>query len=322
MCKWNPSAYVALALLLVASPAAAQERSAGAGAPAADDYRIGPGDVLSIGVTGVPELTRVVRVSNSGKVHLQFLGILRVVDMTVLQLEATIADALRERRLMDAPWVTVRIDEYRSQPVYILGEVLMPGQFVIKREMYLTDLIALAQGFNDVASPVGYLYRRHPDTGNLPVGEAQPDDAIAIDFKALSEGRNPELNYRLRGGDVLHVPQAPRRFFYVVGDVRRVGAFEMNGDSLLVSQALSLAGGPLRTAKGRDSVLVRQGPNGATQELPVDFDAILRGRKPDFTVRADDIIFIPGSAAKTLTYATLGLLPSMLSQRAAENAVR
>ena len=111
MCKWSPSAYVALALLLVASPAAAQERSAGAGASASDDYRIGPGDVLSIGVTGVPELARVVRVSNSGKVHMQFLGILRVVGMTVPQLEATIADALRERRLMDAPWVTVRIDE-------------------------------------------------------------------------------------------------------------------------------------------------------------------------------------------------------------------
>ena len=322
MCKWNPSAYVAVALLLVASPAAAQERSAGAGASASEDYRIGPGDVLSIGVTGVPELGRVVRVSNSGKVHLPFLGILRVVDMTAPRLESTIADALRERRLMDAPWVTVRIDEYRSQPVYILGEVMMPGQFVIKKEMYLTDLIALAQGFNEVASPVGYLYRRHPDAGNRPAGEAQPDDAIAVDFKALNEGRNPELNYRLRGGDVLHVPQAPTRVFYVVGDVRRTGAFRIDGDNLLVSQALSLAGGPMRTAKAKDSVLVRQGPNGVSEELPVDFDAILRGRKPDFTVRADDIIFIPGSTAKTLTYATLGLLPSMLTSRAAETATR
>ena len=322
MCKWNRWAYVALALLLVTSPAAAQERSAGQGAAASDDYLIGPGDVLSLSVTGVPELGRVVRVSNSGKVHLPFLGILRVVDMTAQQLEATIANALRDRRLMDAPWVTVRIDEYRSQPVYILGEVLMPGQFVIKKEMYLTDLIALAQGFNEVASPVGYLYRRHPDAGNLPAGEAQPDDAIAIDFKALNEGRNPELNYRLRGGDVLHVPQAPKRNFYVVGDVRRAGAFKIDGDNLLASQALSLAGGTLRTAKGRKSVLVRRGPNGVSEELPVDFDAILRGRQPDFTVRADDIIFVPGSIAKNLTYATLGLLPSMLTQRAADTAVR
>ena len=112
MCKWNRWAYVALALLLVTSPAAAQERSAGQGAAASDDYLIGPGDVLSLSVTGVPELGRVVRVSNSGKVHLPFLGILRVVDMTAQQLEATIANALRDRRLMDAPWVTVRIDEY------------------------------------------------------------------------------------------------------------------------------------------------------------------------------------------------------------------
>ena len=139
----------------------------------------------------------------------------------------------------------------------------MPGQFVIKKEMYLTDLIALAQGFNEVASPVGYLYRRHPDAGNLPAGEAQPDDAIAIDFKALNEGRNPELNYRLRGGDVLHVPQAPKRNFYVVGDVRRAGAFKIDGDNLLASQALSLAG----DAENRQGEKERPGASGAEWRL-------------------------------------------------------
>ena len=67
---------------------------------------------------------------------------------------------------------------------------------------------------------------------------------------------------------------------------------------------------------------MRRDPAGVLQELPVDFEAILRGRKPDVAVHADDIVFIPGSTAKSLTYATLGLLPSMLSQKAADSVVR
>jgi protein involved in polysaccharide export with SLBB domain len=206
--------------------------------------------------------------------------------------------------------------------VYILGEVMMPGQFVMKKEMYVTDLIALSMGFNDVASSVGYLYRRKPDANSLPAGEAPTDEAITIDFKALGDGRKPELNMRLRGGDVLYVPQEPKRYIYVVGDVRRAGAFRIEGKDMLASRALSLAGGALRTAKMSQGVLVRMEANGSLQELPVDFDAILRGYKPDIAMRPDDIVFIPGSTAKSLTYATLGLLPSMLTQRAADAAVR
>jgi len=105
-------------------------------------------------------------------------------------------------------------------------------------------------------------------------------------------------------------------------DVRRAGAFTIGPNTVLVSQTLSLAGGTLRTAKASKTVLVRVGPDGVPQELPVDFEAILRGRKPDIAVRPDDIIFVPGSTAKSVVYATLGLLPSMLSQRAAYEVSR
>jgi polysaccharide export outer membrane protein len=275
------------------------------------DYRIGPGDVLSISVFGLNDFDQEIRVSNSGKIHIPHLGVLRVNSMTASQLQNVIAQNLIQKNLIKDPWIQVRIVEYRAHPVYILGEVMQPGQFLMKDEMYLTDLISLSAGFNDVAGPVGYLYRYVINDPDSP-GEDTPttEEAIPIDFQQLFDGSEPELNMKLRGGDVLYVPQRQQNFFYVVGDVQNPKAFEVPfGKQILVSQAIAQAGGPLKTAKLGKGLLLRYDNNGIRQDKQVDFNAILKGSMPDFPVMPDDIIFIPGSSAKTLGYGLLDVLP-------------
>ena len=79
----------------------------------------------------------------------------------------------------------------------------------------------------------------------------------------LYEGKNPELNLRLRGGDVLYVPQIRQERFFVVGDVHRTGSFIIPpNEKILASRAISLAGGPLKTAKMGKGILVRFGEDG------------------------------------------------------------
>jgi polysaccharide export outer membrane protein len=277
--------------------------------------------MLSIGVAGASQIQHSTRVSNTGKIHVPYVGVIKVVDMTVPELQAEIARQLRERGLVHDAWVSVRIDQYRAQPVYVLGEVMTPGQFVIKDEMYLTDLLTLAAGFNDVASPIGYLYRRKANTESLQPGEAPTDEAIAIDFQALNEGTRPELNLRLRGGDVLYVPQRRREFYFVVGDVGKPGVYEIKkaAGTIRLSQALAQTGGPLPTAKMSAGILVRFDQAGGRQELPVDFKAILEGRQPDLSVQANDIVFIPGSSAKTLALGLLGVIPGLVGQRTTDS---
>jgi polysaccharide export outer membrane protein len=284
---------------------------------ASRDYHIGPGDRLTIGVSGLNEIGHSTRVSNTGKIHMPYVGILRVAGLTSAELEALIARQLRERGLVNNAWVNVRVDQYRAQPVYVLGEVMSPGQFVIKDEMYLVDLITLSGGFNEVATPVGYLYRRKDNASSLPEDEAPTDEAIEIDFAALNEGTKPELNLKLRGGDVLYVPQRRRAFYFVVGDVGVPGHFELapGRTRIPLSQAVAMAGGPLRTAKMSAGILVRFNTAGGREEKKVDFKAILEGRQPDVDVLPNDIVFIPGSSAKTLGYGLLGALPGAATQR-------
>ena len=56
---------------------------------------------------------------------------------------------------------------------------------------------------------------------------------------------------------------------------------------------------------------MRYDKDGNRQEQPVDFQAILKGKKQNFPILPNDIIFIPGSSAKTLGYGLLSILPGV-----------
>jgi len=299
-----------------------------------EDYRLGPGDVLSVTVLGLKEYASAgmpglsVTVSNSGKIHLPYLGVLTVTDMTSRELEFEVSARLRSLDLLREPQVHLHVLDYRAHTVYILGEVEQPGQYTLRGETYLMDLVgwgSASAGGKSQHDPnkVGYLYRRSlgqskindSDSGREATGESTVGEAIRIDFKELWEGKHPELNFPLQGGDVLYVPQVRPDFFYVVGDLNRSGAIEIpRGSQVLVTQAISQAGGPLNTARMSKGLVIRYDESGTRQELATDFDAILRGKKPDFVVRPNDIIFIPGSQAKTVAYGLLNIMPTLASR--------
>ena len=60
--------------------------------------------------------------------------------------------------------------------------------------------------------------------------------------------------------------------------------------------------------------LMRHDEAGVRQAMPVDFKAILEGRRPDIPVQAGDIIFVPNSAAKTIGLGLLNMLPRLAQQ--------
>jgi polysaccharide export outer membrane protein len=305
----------------LAAPAAAQEKpqpenekQGPVAAATFVDYRVGPADQLEIKVFGLDTLDQQTRVSNSGKIHIPYVGVLAVNDMTTSQIEAEIARRLREAAIINEPWVQVRVTEYRARPVYLLGEVWTPGQFMITGHMTVLDLLTLGNGtsFN---TAMGFLYRRKiRDTEPGPGEEPIPtDEAIPIDFEALAEGR--QANLELQGGDVLYVPLRKPEMFYVVGAVQRPGALEIQPrQPLLVSQAIAMAGGLMKTAKTKDGMVLRYDEDGTRREMPIDVTAVLRGKAPDFPVQADDIIFVPGSMTKNIGYSLLNLAPMAVSR--------
>jgi len=153
-----------LALVLPASAASADNEAAmpaaipSAVAPADDplalaveDYRIGPSDLLEISVFQVPELSRTVRVNARGALTLPLIGQIQAGGLTGQQLEALLAQKLKETYLQD-PQVSVFIKEFISQRVTVSGSVNKAGVFPISGKTTLMQAIAMAGGLDKLAN--------------------------------------------------------------------------------------------------------------------------------------------------------------------------
>lgn len=148
------------------------------------DYRLGSGDQIKIAVYDEPELSFEVRLSDAGTISFPFLGEIRVLGLTVGDLERKIRQGLQGDYLVE-PEVSVSIKEYRE--FYIHGEVESPGSFSFVPGITLRKAIALAGGFTERASR-RKIYVIHEDSGvkeqeqPMALGDAiKPGDIVTVE---------------------------------------------------------------------------------------------------------------------------------------------
>jgi len=280
------------------------------------EYRLGGGDLIEVNLYGVEDFQHNLRISSSGIIKIPLLGKIMVGGLTGAEIEEKLENLLNDGFIQDAQ-VSVFVQEYRSQPVFVLGAVKRPGQYQITQQLNFVDVLAMAGGLAPLADEVATIQRPH--SGTSP--DAQDDNSnsesklIEINLTALLEEGELALNIPVQGGDVIHIPERELKVFYVIGDVGRPGTYELPQDrEVLVSQGLAKAGGPTRTAKMNSGILVRYNGLGSRQELAVNFSDILKGKKSDFPIHNNDVIFIPGSTAKEIGYGLLNIIPSTVSR--------
>ncbi|HEY5923416.1 MAG TPA: polysaccharide biosynthesis/export family protein [Kofleriaceae bacterium] len=82
--------------------------------------------------------------------------------------------------------------------------------------------------------------------------------------------------------------------FTVNGEVSRPGLYTST-DYLRVADAIANAGGPTRFAKRTDIRILRTNGKGEQMSIPIDFDLVASGKRPDMNiwVHANDVIYVP-----------------------------
>ena len=134
----------AFLICLLVLPTFAQSSSA-----SISNYRLGPGDVITIQVLGEDDLTRrAIRLSDAATISYPILGEIRLAGKTVGELEHIITEGLRGRYLVN-PQVTVSIDEYRR--FFINGQVGQPGGYPYAPGLSVLKAITIAGGFRERA---------------------------------------------------------------------------------------------------------------------------------------------------------------------------
>jgi len=248
----------------------------------ADAYRVGPGDVLEVTVAGRPDLARVPTVQTTGLIWVPLLpeGV-RVGGLTPAQIGAALTDLLA-RHLPGRLEVTVAVKEYRSQFVWVGGEVNQPGRKAFKGRMRLLDALLEAGGFTARASGEVLVQR---EVGTFADGSAVR--RLRFPRTAPTPGGLAELETALRRGDV--VTAARGRYVTVTGAVLRPGRYALEGETT-VSAILSAAGGLTRLGNRRVTVNRRDPTSGQVEVLQADLEAIKKGREPDLVLLPDDRI--------------------------------
>jgi polysaccharide export outer membrane protein len=235
-----PSKITQLLLLSFAAMAAS------AFAQTAQNYVIGPKDVLSIVCLEDPALTGKYTVEADGSFTLPYIGAVKAADLSVREFEKALKTSLVDGRFFRNPQISVTVDQYRSQYVIIWGEVAKPGPYALTGGMTLLDLIAQAGTLTPSASGtiliVPATAAKADSASDAPAqdGATTPDSGIVrADLSQLRRGIL-DRTIVLHDGDTVIAQQAERA--YIMGEVKSAGAHPVQATTT-VQQLLALAGG-------------------------------------------------------------------------------
>ena len=296
------------------------------------DYVIGNGDVIIVDVFDVKELSREVRVSQTGSIGLPLVPVrLRVAGLTEIQTEQKIAEVLEANGLVSHPQVSVSVKERKSKPITVVGAVAHPLVYQADRPVTILEVLAEAGGISNDAGDTVIVTRpvqtqssdptdppsigpedpapSASDSSKTVFPAATPDasapnepprigNTITINLNELMESGDATNNIILQAGDIVTVPHAG--IVYVLGAVSRPGGFVLANDRSHMStlKILALAGGLNRTAKKDRAVIIRKDAQGQQHEVAVNLKKVLERTAEDVQLQPSDILYVPESAGK------------------------
>jgi polysaccharide export outer membrane protein len=249
------------------------------------DYNIGPQDLLTISVFEVPELNITVRVAEDGTIALPLLGVVKVEGLNQLQLENTLATLLEKSYLKNAQ-VTVFIKEYQSKKVSIIGAVQKTGDYELIGKQTLLQMLSRAGGILEKAGDKIIVIRQYKNGKSA---------SLSIDIEELMLKGNPRLNIPLQPNDIINVPMERYGDVYIFGQVNEPGQIQMKKSRpLTLLRAIAQAGGFTERAR-KSAVLITRRQNGKEIKIKVNVRKILSGKRPDFILKPNDVIYVKAS---------------------------
>ena len=204
------------------------------------DYRIGPSDVLSIVVWGHPELTLPVGaersaeqagtlVGNDGTIYFPYAGVVNVEGMTLAEARRMLTEKLSQ--YIENVKLDIRIAEYNSKRVYVMGEVKNPSiQKITHIPPTVIEKINAAGGFTENADKQKVTVTRN-------------DQVFQVNLRSLYENGDQKQNMLLRDGDVIHVDDHYFNKIFVLGEVNSPGSLQMKNYTMSLAEALGDSGG-------------------------------------------------------------------------------
>ena len=277
--------------------------TAAAAAANTTSYVLGPEDQITVRVFGAADIPdKPVQIENDGTVTLPMIGRAHAAGLTVEQFQANLVTAYK--KYFKDPQVTVQVNDFRSQPVSVAGNVKTPSVVQLRGNRTLLEVIGQAGGLRTDAGD-SVLITRNLSEGPIPAAGAFTDPSgkysvAHIDIRAVMSGKDPQGNILIKPHDIITVPRA--RLVYVLGNVTRPGGYVMTeNETISVTQAIALAGGWNKTAALSGARVLRADGGPEREQIPANVKKIMENKAPDLQLRPDDILYIPNSLSKVFS---------------------
>jgi polysaccharide export outer membrane protein len=219
-------------LWALAAPATAEARQG---------YQIGQGDILKIAVWSQPELSGEFTVDVAGGITMPLIGMVKAEGQTLAQVEEAIRTKLADGYLIN-PQVTIGVAQFKSQRVFVVGEVRTPGVVPLSGALSLVEALTRVGSLTEFAGG-DLVVIRPPEgkevTGPVLAGEPGAKEILRVDIQQL-QSRGPTSNIELLDGDTVVVPRA--EMIFVNGQVNAPGRYTYERD-MTILMAISKANG-------------------------------------------------------------------------------
>ena len=272
------------------------------------DYKIGPGDILSIIVWDHPELTTPAGqyrsadqagtvVTEDGTIYYPYVGSLQVAGKTTRQVRDLLASRLS--KFIEKVQLDVRMAAFRSKRVYVVGEVAKPGLLEVNDiPMTVLEAVNRAGGFSPEADHSRVLLTRKGAT-------------YRVDIQAMYEAGATDQNALLEPGDILNVQDRSFNKIFVLGEVTKPGSMIMSKKRSTLAEALADAGYIAQERANPKWIYVMRGDSDKPELFHLD------GSSPDAMLLADrfplqprDIIYVDAADVVRWNRVISNILPT------------
>ncbi len=282
----------------------------------AQGYLVGPEDVISVQVLGEKDFSGQFQIGRDGAIDFPYLNKISVDDLSTEQIKNVLTNQLKNGFLI-SPQVTVRVVEYNSKKVMVLGAVAKPGRYALTDDTRILDALSQAGGILTQGAKQIVLLRTQnekKDDTNKPVADdanlskveqATPEEIkpevltdsqylgtpMLIDYYGLINKGDLNQNVILKNGDVINVPKADEIF--VMGSVMKSGPVPFE-EKMTILQAITLAGGANPAASTRSTYILRK-TNKGEEKIEVRLDKIILNKAKNVNLAPNDVIVVPES---------------------------
>ncbi len=276
------------------------------------EYKIGPGDVLTItfweGSKSTPYTTEV---RPDGKISYSYMDDIAVAGSTSHEVDEILTRVLK--KYIRNPRIDVIVKEYKSKSALLFGQINRldtvtsgPGKYPLMGKTKILDLIVMAGG------PVIGDEFANADLRIVEVVRKGKSYTVNL-YKTMFKG-DMSQNIVIDDGDIVTVPELPiyGERVYVFGEVKTEGIYRLN-DAYDLLAAVSKAGGTTRLAVDSDIKIIRGYKE--NREKPIILAANLNEilKRGDITqnipLQDGDVVYVPRTAIGDLNEFILNTTP-------------